>query len=223
MEITSNSINRIPLDQIVTHDTPQVLNIAQLNGNVSIETMKIYQFINGINVTKLDQESIKTFGEQFISSFLIFEEDLEVENLEVKERLNEIYVENYYLTTGDRIISEKSNFTDLQAANLNVHNNVEGNFMNINLKNFTKNRLTYSTPQNVIENATLENFESEKMNCKAQTYLCHVLLNDTKIMESLISKVSSGEIFIKGGILSFLCNVWYKYFPTFQSFLWRKT
>ncbi|XP_044748261.1 uncharacterized protein LOC123309290 [Coccinella septempunctata] len=197
LEITTKSINRIPLDQIVTKDTQQILNLPQLNGNVSIENVNTERMINGVNITKLDQESVKTFGEQFISSFLIFDEDLVAENLEVKETLNEIPVENFYVTTGDRIISQKPKFDQVEIENLSVSKNVEGAFTQMNLENFTKSRLTYSTPQNLTQNINLVDSRTDKIRCLSDTALCKTIPNEKTIEESMIAKISSGKILVK--------------------------
>ncbi|XP_045478654.1 uncharacterized protein LOC123683798 [Harmonia axyridis] len=195
--ITSNSINKVTLDQIVTKDGAQLLNIQQLDGNVSIISTEIQQLIDGVNVTKLDQDSVKTVGEQFISSFLIFEKDLEAASLEVKEKLNEVSVENFYTTTGDRIINQKTKFEKVHVENLSIHKNVEGVFSKLNLKNFTENRLSYSTPQSITEDIVLLNSRTNALDCKENKTLCQVILNRKEVKDEMMAKISSGNTLVK--------------------------
>ncbi|KAL3267035.1 hypothetical protein HHI36_011177 [Cryptolaemus montrouzieri] len=203
LNITSNSINMIPLEQIVTTNTNQVLYIAQLNGNVSIETMDANQFIDGINITKLEQECVKTSGEQFISSVLIFEENLETNRLEIANKLNDIPVEKFLSITGNRTLNHNTTFDEVETGYIRITDNFVGKIRGIDLNHFFNNRLSYNTPQNITEPFEVGYSQLKTIKCeKLKATSCNMVFDEGHIMRTVFNKVESGELRVKDLIVN---------------------
>ncbi|KAK9870097.1 hypothetical protein WA026_006191 [Henosepilachna vigintioctopunctata] len=197
LTITSNAINLIPLEQIVTKNTYQTLDIEQLNGNVSIERLEVGQLINGVNVTKLDQETVKIFGEQFITSTLIFKDDFHANNLDIVKTFNDIPVENFVVASGDRIIRGNFTFDDVQGEDILVEGNFKGNIEEIDLENFEKNRMSYINNQSISSDFTLEKSVLMNVECGEINSVNCSLLDVNDIVEGVLNKISSGEVMVK--------------------------
>lgn len=100
IRLTSNLINGITFDDFVTSDTVQHFKVNKIYGNVIFNELFLEGLFDYINVTELDQNSIKLFGEQYTEAELIFERDnqaisIEVNELEIRERLNDESVDNF--------------------------------------------------------------------------------------------------------------------------------
>lgn len=65
VELTSNLINNIPVENYMTAHTTQNVNFDRFIGNVMIRELYTNGLFDFINVTELDQNSIKLTGEQF--------------------------------------------------------------------------------------------------------------------------------------------------------------
>lgn len=96
IQLTSNIVNGINFSSLVTKDTEQTFHVNKLDANVRFDRLKIGGLINFINITEVDMNSIKLFGEQYTNAELIFEDgdylNIEAAQLEVLDTINDISV-----------------------------------------------------------------------------------------------------------------------------------
>lgn len=96
IELTSGLVNGIPFSAFVTKDTVQTFNVNKLDANVQFERLNVGGLIDFINITEVDMNSIKLFGEQFTNAELIFEDgdhlNIDAGQLEVLDTINNISV-----------------------------------------------------------------------------------------------------------------------------------
>lgn len=96
IQLTSNVVNGIPFSSFVTIDTEQTFHVNKLNANVQFDRLNLQGLINFVNITDLDMNAIKLFGEQFTNAELIFEDgdylNIDAGRLEVLDTINDISV-----------------------------------------------------------------------------------------------------------------------------------
>lgn len=96
IELTSGLVNGIPFSAFVTKDTEQTFNVNKLHANVRFERLNVGGLIDFINITEVDTNSIKLFGDQFTNAELIFEDgdhlNIDAEQLEILDTINNISV-----------------------------------------------------------------------------------------------------------------------------------
>lgn len=99
IELTSNVVNGIPFSSFVTKDTEQTFHVNKLNANVQFDRVNLGGLINFINITELDMNSIKLFGEQYTNAELIFKDgdylNIDAEQIEVLDKINNISVSSH--------------------------------------------------------------------------------------------------------------------------------
>lgn len=90
IQLTSNLLNGIPIETFLTTDTEQSLTINQLNGMILFKSLQLTKGGNYdlVNVTELDENSIKLFGDQYTETELIFANDDDQEFDLIAEQLN---------------------------------------------------------------------------------------------------------------------------------------
>lgn len=157
LQVESNIINNIHIDEIITKDTHQILNLQTLNGTVGFGNLNLGGLYGSKNVTKIDQESVKLSGEQYISSTLFFNNNIEVDNLEITQTLNDLSSEEYLFKTGDRTIESDVEFDKIVAENMTVENDMIGNITSMDLDKLRKMVLSYSSEQEITGNYTFTN------------------------------------------------------------------
>lgn len=74
LEVTMNVVNGIPFTSFLTTDTEQTFHVNKLYGNVTFNRLKLDGLFNFVNITELDMNAIKLFGEQFTDAELVFED-----------------------------------------------------------------------------------------------------------------------------------------------------
>lgn len=198
LEIRSNSINNINLDSIVTKDTDQVLNITLLKGNVIVDNAVVEGKFNGENVTQIDQDLVKLNGEQYVSSTLIFAEELTVENFEMTETLNDVKLEEY-LSKDDEEIDPDMKFEDVEVEDLTVEGGFTGSIPQIDIKDFNEKYLSYSKDQVIdvhfdIVQSTVENLEVDSLNNEKYDEF----FSKEKFLEKIVEMVNTGRVNIQG-------------------------
>lgn len=199
LEIGSNSINNISLDSIVTKDTDQILNITLLKGNVVIDNAEVEGKFNGENITQIEQDLVKLSGVQHVSSTFIFEEDLEVENLEVTQTLNNMTLEDYLSTDDDEEIDTDVKLKDIQVENVTIEGSFIGNISGFDIKDFSDKYLSYSKDQTIDKHydiiySTIDNLKAERINNEKY----EDLFNHKKISEKMKEKLNSGQVVVTG-------------------------
>lgn len=96
IELTSNVINGISFSSFVTKDTEQTFHVNKLNANVQFNRLNLGGLFNFVNITDLDINAIKLFGEQYTNAELIFKDgdylNIDAGQLKVLDTINNISV-----------------------------------------------------------------------------------------------------------------------------------
>ncbi|XP_055310866.1 uncharacterized protein LOC129573788 isoform X2 [Sitodiplosis mosellana] len=99
IQLTANLINDIPFSSFVTNDTEQTFDVSELHGNFYFQKLKLDGLFNFINVTELDLNSLKLFGEQYTDAEFEFADGdyvkIDANQLEVLETVNGIDVHDF--------------------------------------------------------------------------------------------------------------------------------
>jgi hypothetical protein len=218
LNISSNFINDINLREIMTTNTDQEVAIERFQGDVSIANLKLGGLFDGVNPAKLETDSIRTFGDQFIESPLIIAKGGRVgaSSLDVKISLNEVPVESFCYT--DRVIdfppTTRVEFLDLSVGNLKVDADIvgTGTLVNLNLPEFLNNRMSKSLSQTInvpveIDTLTTRNvFNGETINGLSFDKFKSYMVKMKNFSKSLLSGEHKIDTLIVDGnaILSFI-------------------
>lgn len=101
LEVTMNVVNGIPFTSFLTADTEQTFHVNKLYGNVTFERLKLDGLFNFVNITELDMNAIKLFGEQFTDAELIFEAgdylNIDASQIQPLATINNIDVSFFFL------------------------------------------------------------------------------------------------------------------------------
>lgn len=198
LDIRHNAINNISLDSFVLKDSDEPLQIHKLKGNITFNNLHLKGLYNGINVTKLDEETVKNFGEQYISSNLRFE-DLHITQLFINETLNGVPIENYLFADGDRVFEGSVQFDSVLADNLRVHGNFKAPLKNFNIVEFDRRRLSHTREQLLIANYTIARAQAKKVVATEVNGVAFVDLFGSKITaKQLVELAQNGSLKIKG-------------------------
>lgn len=96
IQLTSGLINDIPFSSFVTKDTEQTFNVSTLPANVTFERLNLDGLFDSINITELDMNSIKLFGDQYTNAELVFQDgdylNIDAGQIDVLETINDIDV-----------------------------------------------------------------------------------------------------------------------------------
>lgn len=100
IRLTSSLVNSIPFDDFVTSDTHQSFHVNKIHGSVIFDKLRLDGLFDYINVTELDANSIKLFGEQYTDAELVFERDgqpimISATELRILEVINDESVANF--------------------------------------------------------------------------------------------------------------------------------
>lgn len=157
--IRMNLLNDISLDAYVTKSTNQEFSVDHIDGNVFIDRLEIDGLVDFINITELDMNAIKLFGEQFTDAELIFEGNdtvLNASQLIVRETINDVDVNNFIDINSDFEVYGDITLNTLSVNNCTVKGNIVGDDLasTVNGYNLTKLRDSYisrSLPQQIME------------------------------------------------------------------------
>lgn len=157
--LTSNLLNDNDVQNYLTTDTDQVLDINEISGTLYFQNLQIDGHFDFINVTELDANSIKLNGDQYTEAHLIFEDDadnsigVQAEKLEVLKTINGIQIND--LLAADEILVLDSDLL-LDGALIDELSQPNGDFLGnsdvvngISLKELDDIRLSYSKSQNI--------------------------------------------------------------------------
>lgn len=96
IQLTTKLINDIPLSSFLTTDTEQTFNVNKIHANVYFQRLHLDGLFDFINVTELDMNAIKLFGDQYTDAELIFQDGdfvhIDTARLDVLETINNIDV-----------------------------------------------------------------------------------------------------------------------------------
>jgi hypothetical protein len=156
INIANGFINDIPINDILTSNTDQVTTIKALSGDVFISKLKLTGLFDQINVTELEMNSIRTFGDQFIQTPLIMGKSnrIDANEVDVEKTLNTIAVQNFCLVNEEISVSPNTSmiFNDLIVQSGKINGDIigKGAQMHLNLKYIEENRFSKSLKQNII-------------------------------------------------------------------------
>ncbi|XP_031625966.1 uncharacterized protein LOC116342472 [Contarinia nasturtii] len=131
IRLTADLINGTPFSQFVTTDTMQTFNVSKLRGNVYFQRLNLDGLFNFINVTEVDMNSLKLFGEQYTDAELVFEDgeflSIDATQLDVLETVNNIDVHDFIDIDGDFELTGNVNLNSLHVNELIVNGVIKGN------------------------------------------------------------------------------------------------
>lgn len=193
----SSAINTIPLDTFITKDTEQQLNFGVLNGIVTVENLEMDGLFNGINVTKLDQESVKLNGEQYVSSNLHFNNNLQVKELKIMETLNDIEMANYVLKT--QILENTNEIESIHVENLEIIGNLEATKINFDPRTYDERRLSKTKEQIIESPFTVNNGKIHHLRTKFVNNIPYTnIFGGKSVVDAIVAKINNRELPIHG-------------------------
>ncbi len=151
--IVSNFINNINLKSIMTTHGEQEVSIEKFLGDVWIKNLRLLGLFDSVNATELEMNSVRTFGDQFIGTPLLFVDGGKIgaDSVFIEKSLNEIPVENFiYLDQGVELPQNAQvEVPDLSIENLRVNEDIvgSGSLANMNLHDLRKNHVSKSHEQ----------------------------------------------------------------------------
>lgn len=178
IQIKSNLLNDIPLDAYVTKNTEQEFSVDHIDGDVFIDRLNIDGLVDFINVTELDMNAIKLFGEQFTDAELIFEGNdtiINASQIVVRETINDIDVNNFIdINSGFEVYGDITLDT-LLVNNCTVNGDVVGDDLMVTVNGFSLTKLrdshlSRSDPQEIVEAVVFDKvvvrngFDADKIN-----------------------------------------------------------
>lgn len=96
IKLTSKFINDQPLSSFMTRDTEQTFHVNKLVANVFFQHLHLDGLFDFMNVTDLDMNSIKLFGDQYTDAELIFQDGdylhIDAKRLDVLDTINNVDV-----------------------------------------------------------------------------------------------------------------------------------
>lgn len=200
-EIDFNEINGISIDSFVhRYSDQQPVKINILNGNVTFKNLYVAGLFGGVNITRLNEETVKLSGEQFISSTLNFLDEVEVTgDFKIKELLNDIAPDRYVYKTGDRNLPFVNSLEDVKVDMLIVEGDFKGKISNFNIDGFDERRLSLSKEQRITEKYFLKNLQVERLNAsKINNFNYRDLTDSRRYHQLLLNRILDNKIAIKG-------------------------
>ncbi|CAO1413813.1 unnamed protein product [Diamesa serratosioi] len=179
VNIQSGFLNDINLENIMLTDVEQTVNLqGPIIGDIIFENLKVSGLYDGINATELEQNAIRTFGDQFTESELVFVDRSHFHAtgsfVRIEKTLNGVPVEAFLDQDTDNIelLAGEVLFNELIVDNLIVDGDIvgPGTLNNVNLKELEALHFSKSQPQIInvpvrIKNLrTDEKFESQTIN-----------------------------------------------------------
>lgn len=168
--INSEMINNVKLENLVTtHETENLFSISILKGDVTIKRLFVHGKFNGYNITELSESLVKLNGDQEISSTLVFQDELNVNKLEIIENLNDHRDIDYIYTSGDNVIDWDIEMQNVSAENLLIEGNFTGDIRENDFTTIREKFLSYTKDQTIevpfeIMSAEVENWKTENIN-----------------------------------------------------------
>ncbi|XP_031341241.1 uncharacterized protein LOC116169316 [Photinus pyralis] len=203
---TSERVGGIPLSSIITTNTEQTILMQTLNGAVVFQNLLVQGLYSGINITKLDLETVKLSGDQFLPATLVFENDgrmvdLTATKMEISGTLNEFPVANYFYDTDGSERDMEINlidFSKIQARNVIVEGSLAGSIDNFSLEEFDKRRLSATRQQTISAKYTAGRLHAENLIAKwVNGELFEKLFDRDYYLDLISDKFVAGDLFVK--------------------------
>lgn len=175
----SKLLNGISLDAFMTNDTEQTFSVDKIHGNVFFNRLNVDGLVDSINVTDLDLNAIKRFGEQFTDAELIFEEngllEINASRLVVRETINDINVNDFIDIDGKvelfgDIVLDSFTTNECTVGGEIVGDNANASINGFNVEKLKESHLSQKNEQQIpeaifIEKAIIRNgFNTKQLN-----------------------------------------------------------
>ena len=216
LRITSNFLNNINLGNVMLADQEQQVKITNLVGRVYFGKLNLGGTFNGVNITELDENAVKTFGDQFTESELVFEKlDPSLpfatgQLVRIERTLNGIDVNDFVDHENNVKLNGNVYFEDLTVDSLRgKHISGPGSFDNLNLKEFEQTRLSKTKPNQQLFGpahiGTLiseKNFESQYIN-GIEMKLLKTYVNNVRNYQDLLlaGNLTISNLVVEGNVL----------------------
>lgn len=129
LEITSNLMSDTNIFDIIDKTSDEPLPVSLIPGLLTIENLDLSGLFDDVNITELDQLSVKINGDQYVSSTIIFDESdsnlnelLYAMNMEILDTINDLNPEEFVGLYATPILFNGS-FNEIVAKNLTVMSN----------------------------------------------------------------------------------------------------
>lgn len=158
IHVTSGLVNDFKVKDVVTKSTDQEIALTELHGDIIFQHLDLVGLFDSINVTDLEYNSIKTWGDQYTEASLVFTNDVSevkpellVQHLQVIESLNDVNVENFISIDEPLEINGKVFFKTLESNDCLVYGNIQsGNILNgVSIDEFDQTRLSLTRAQKI--------------------------------------------------------------------------
>ncbi|XP_053696761.1 uncharacterized protein LOC128744042 [Sabethes cyaneus] len=218
--IKSGMVNDIKLEDFVTRSTEQTFNVSDIKGNISIGRLTLDGLFDGLNVTEIDMNSIKLYGDQYTEATLIFKNpaggarpDIEANELRIEKMLNSKNRSEYLQTHQEEELVLTGNITvkNLTVDKLHlISSSLDGPGKMINdihLPTFDRQRLSLTRPQEIDTPVFIEKLIVEQtanvtfVNGKNISQLSTIedKINNLK-KELLLGKIKIENLYVEGDI-----------------------
>lgn len=208
MNIVSNTINEINIDSLVNKDKEQDMLLSMLNGEVAFENLFLEGLYGGVNVTKLDQESVKLTGEQYIEATLNFLSeipetiDIIATDFTITETLNSLPETDFYFTNDQfRELHGISVMESANCDNLTVES-IFGPISNFDIEQFDNLKLSISNDQHIPQQFAVKNLKVDDLKANFINDVPYKELFEYEHYYNIVSRrLLRGQMKIKGTYL----------------------
>lgn len=215
LRITSNFLNNINLKNIMMANKEQHVKNNNFKGRIYFGNLNLEGTFNDVNITKLNEDAIKTFGDQFTESELIFEKldpsqpFVTGQKVKIEESLNGIDVSGFIDHEKDVMLDGKIFFENLSVDSLRGSHIVgPGSFDDLNFKEFEQTRLSKTKPNQKLQGpahiavlTSEKNFESQYIN-GVEMKLLKKYVNNVKNYQDLLlaGNLAISNLIVEGNV-----------------------
>lgn len=211
IRLTSNLLNDVDLGDYMTLDTDQAFEVDHLDASVWFSKLKLDGLYDFINVTELDVNAVKTFGDQVTGAELVVEDGswFDANVLDVQNSINGIDVEDFIRLDEDIVIDGDLTLNDLSANEVIVGGDIlgEGTLNGQNLKDLSSTCLSRSKEQIIEQPVYIESgvirgtFDANLLNgFDFQTILKNLLAREREIDLLKKDQVVVQSITVEGSV-----------------------
>lgn len=184
------------------------MKLHTLNGEVAFENLLLEGLYGGVNVTKLDQESLKLTGEQYIEATLNFKSenpetlDIIATDFTITETLNSLQETDFYFTNDPfRKLRSVSVLESANCDNLTVES-IFGPMSNFDIEQFDNMKLSISGNQQISQQFTVKNLEVDDLKANFINDVPYKQLFEYEHYYNIVSRrLLRGQMKIKGTYL----------------------
>lgn len=209
--LTSNLLNDIKINRYLTTDTDQETQIDKIFGNIFVKNLFIDGLFDFINITELDINAIKLFGEQYTGAELIFNNiidgGLNINNIEILKTCNGHQLDDFVLIDKELHLDGTVIVDNVQVDDLIVEGEVKGKMVNgINMDEFDSIRISRTKKQIItkpchVKTAIIQDLNAQSINrynTKLLQQQCNNIRNVRKHLSS--DNVRLENLIINGSV-----------------------